>query len=65
MLRIILNNNNYKNKKQINYNKQNPGGMGGEQTIILIYYIQTMKRLPCLICDINFMLIKPKRGICL
>ena len=31
MLRIILNNNNYKNKKQINYNKQNPGWMGGSK----------------------------------
>ena len=37
----------------------------GEEKKILIYYIQTMKRLPCLICSVNIMFIKTKRGICL
>ena len=27
----------------------------------IIYYIQTMKRLPCLICSVNITLIKTKR----
>ena len=34
-------------------------------TIILIYYIQTMKRLPCLMCSVNITFIKTKRDICL
>ena len=32
---------------------------------ILIYYIQTMKRLPCLICSVNITFIKTIRSICL
>ena len=36
-----------------------------KKTIILIYYLQTMKRLPCLICSVNITFIKTKRGICL
>ena len=36
-----------------------------KQTIMLTYYNQTMKRLPCLICSINITFIKTKRGICL
>ena len=36
-----------------------------KQTITIIYYIQAMKRLPCLICSINIMFIKTKRGMCL
>ena len=35
-----------------------------ERKKILIYYIQTMKRLPCLICSANITFIKTKRGIC-
>ena len=34
-----------------------------KKTIILIYYIQTIKRLPCLICSVNIMFIKTKRGM--
>ena len=29
------------------------------------YYIQTMKRLPCLICSVNITFIKAIRSICL
>ena len=36
-----------------------------KNTITLIYYIQTLKRLPCLICSVNITFIKTKRGICL
>ena len=35
------------------------------KVIILIHYIQTMKRLPCLICSAKMTLINTKRGICL
>ena len=31
---------------------------GEERKKILIYYIQTMKRLPCLICSVNITFIK-------
>ena len=34
-----------------------------KNTIILIYYIQTIKRLPCLICSVNIRFIKTKRGM--
>ena len=37
----------------------------GKKTIILIYHIPTMKRLPCLICSVNITFIKTKRDICL
>ena len=33
------------------------------QTTILIYYIQNMKRLPCLICSVKVTFIKTKKGI--
>ena len=33
--------------------------------MIIIYYIQTMKRIPYLICNVNTTFIKIKRGICL
>ena len=32
---------------------------------ILIYYIESMKRLPCLICSVNIMFIKTISSICL
>ena len=51
--------NNYNNNKQNTYNSREE-----KKTIILIYYIQTMKRLPCLICSVNITFIKTKRGIC-
>ena len=38
---------------------------GEKQTIILIYYIETMRRLPCLICNVSVTFIKTKRAICL
>ena len=36
-----------------------------KQRMTLIYYIQTRKRLPCLICSVKMTLVKIKRGICL
>ena len=41
---IILKNNNYNNNKQNTYNRQNTY-KGRKKSIILIYYIQTVKRL--------------------
>ena len=42
---IILNNNNYSNNKQNTYNRQSTfrGREKNKQTIILIYFIKTMK----------------------
>ena len=59
---MILKNNNYNSKKQNTYNRRNTY-RGRKKTIILIYYIQTMKRLPYLICSVNITFIKTKRGI--
>ena len=36
-----------------------------KQIIILIYCIQTMKRLPCLLCSVNITFTKTRRGITL
>ena len=54
MLMIVLNSKTYIQNLQ-----------GKKQTKILIYYIQTIKRLPCLICSVNFTFIKTKRGMSL
>ena len=51
---IILNNNGY---NQNTYREK--------KTIILIYYIQTMKRLPCLICSVSITFIMTKRDMSL
>ena len=51
---IILNNNNHNNNK-IKHLK-------GKKTIIIIYYIEIMKRLPCLICSVNIKFSKTNRG---
>ena len=48
-------------KRKQKQNKKTPT----KQTIILFYYIPTMKRLPFLICSLNITFIKTKRGICL
>ena len=61
---LIINNNKYNNNKQNTYNKQNTCTVK-KQGMILISYIQSMKRLPCLICSVNITFIKTKRGICL
>ena len=47
------------------YNRQNTNRGRERERKKLIYYIRTMKRLPCLICSINITLIKTKRSICL
>ena len=60
MWMIIFNNSNYNNNKQNINNKQSKEK---KQTMILIYYIQVMKRLPCLICRINITFIQAKSGI--
>ena len=49
----------------LNNNKYNQNTYRGKKTIILICYIQTMKRLPCLICSVNITFIKTKRGMSL
>ena len=59
---IIINNNNHKDNKCNNYNKQNTY-QEKKQTVILIYYIQTMKRIPCLICNVNITFIVTKGDI--
>ena len=56
---IILSNNNHNNNKYNTYNKQNT--YKGRKQTILIYYIQTMKRLLYLICSVNITFIKYKR----
>ena len=38
---------------------------GEERKKIHIFYIQTMKRLPCLLCCVNITFIKTIRSICL
>ena len=53
--------NNYNKNKQNTYNRRN-AYREEKKTIRLIYYIQTMKRLPCLICSVNITFIKTKRG---
>ena len=58
---IVLNNNNY----NILITDKTLAGEEKKQTVILIYYIRTMKRLPCLICRVNITFIKTKKGICL
>ena len=55
---IILSNNNHNNNKYNTYNKQNT--YKGRKQTILIYYIQTMKRLLYLICSVNITFIKYK-----
>ena len=42
---LIINNSKYNNNKQNTYNKQNICTVK-KQAMILIYYIQSMKRLP-------------------
>ena len=48
---ILLNNNNYNNSKKNTYSRQNNYREDKNETIILTYYIQIKKRLPCLICS--------------
>ena len=50
--------------KTLTYNRQNIYRKERENKL-LIYYIQTIKRLLCLICSINITFIKTKRSICL
>ena len=50
--------------KTLIYNRQNTYRGREREKKILIYYIQTMKRLPCLICSVNITFIKTKRGKC-
>ena len=50
--------------KTLTYNRQNIYREERENKL-LIYYIQTIKRLLCLICSINITFIKTKRSICL
>ena len=49
--------------KTLTYNRQNIYREERENKL-LIYYIQTIKRLLCLICSINITFIKTKRSIC-
>ena len=77
-IKIIIIKKNYKEKNEKTKNKQKTNTITTNKTLttdktltveetkkILIYYIQTMKRLPCLICSVNITFIKTKRSICL
>ena len=50
--------------KTLTYNRQNIYREERENKL-LIYYIQTIKRLLSVICSINIMFIKTKRSTCL
>ena len=53
--------------KTLIYNRQNTyrGRERERENKLLIYYIQTIKRLPSVICSINITFIKTKRSTCL
>ena len=63
MIKVMLKKDNIKNIKR--YKKDETLTGEEKKTIILIYYIQTMKRLPCLICSVSIAFIKTKRGMSL
>ena len=63
MWMITLSSNNYNNNKQNTYKKQKNVQEKKKQTMILIYHIQTMKGLPCLIFSVNITFTWTKRAI--
>ena len=51
--------------KTLIYNRENTyKWREGEREKKIIYYIQTIKRLACLICSVNMMFTQTKRSIC-